>query len=167
MFHFHRGYIKHLFVKGKTFASLFPALPNEYSPLGRVFLYSGNQLDTHVDTHIQYIQTQMRQHTHVEFWAPCMYKSLTYRTCFETRGSGQLLSTFDSSLNVKKEFCLVFFRRKSYFLSVFKDAVCVHSCRCALGFFSVAVWCSERKRRAQLTSKWQILSFLSKWSWRR
>lgn len=61
MFLFHRGYIKHLFAKGKIFALLFPVLPNEYSPSGWVFLYSGNQLDTHVDTHTQYIQ--MSTHT--------------------------------------------------------------------------------------------------------
>lgn len=47
MFLFHRGFIKHLFAKGKIFALLFPVLPNKYSPLRRVFLYSGNQLDTH------------------------------------------------------------------------------------------------------------------------
>lgn len=63
MFRFHRGYIKHLSVKGKTFALLFPVLPNEYSPSGRVFLYSGNQLDTHIDTHTVHTDTNASTHT--------------------------------------------------------------------------------------------------------
>lgn len=48
-------------------------------------------------------------------------------------------------------FLFGFFWRKSYFLSVFEDTVCVHSYRCALGFVSVAVRCSEREQRAQPT----------------
>lgn len=63
MFLFHRGFIKHLFAKGKSFVLLFPVLPNEYSPSWWVFSYSGNQLNIHIDTYIQYIQTQKSTHT--------------------------------------------------------------------------------------------------------
>lgn len=38
----------------------FPVLPNERSPTWRVFFYSGDQLDTHVDTHTYRIHTHTR-----------------------------------------------------------------------------------------------------------
>lgn len=68
-----------------------------------------------------------------------MYKSQTFKTCFSTHGSGQLLSTFDSSLNVKKRVLPCVFWRESYFLSVFKDAFCVLYTLAALGFVGVAI----------------------------
>ncbi len=56
---------------------------------------------THLDTHKQYIQT--RTSTHMQNMKPhaCIKVRHSGRV-FLTRGSGQLLSTFDSSLNVKK-----------------------------------------------------------------
>lgn len=96
MFLFHWGYIKHLFAKGKSFALLFPVLPNEYSPSWWVFSYSGNQHNIHIDTHIQYTQTQKSTHT-FHILSPMHVEKLDN----STHGSDQLLSTSASSLNVK------------------------------------------------------------------
>lgn len=95
MFLFHRGYIKHLFAKGKSFALLFPVLPKEYPPSWWVFSYSGNQLNIHIDTHTVHTDTKVNTHlSHIEPHACGKVEHLTH-------GSDQLFSTSTSSLNVK------------------------------------------------------------------
>lgn len=114
-------------------------------------------------THTCSTYRHMRQHTHVKFEPHACIKVRHSRRVVWTRGSGLLLSTFDSSLNVKKKRVLpCVFWRKSYFLSVFNNAICVlYTLADMLWVSSVLpfdVW-RENKERSTHLSNWYFHFF--------
>lgn len=112
-------------------------------------------------TYIQDIQTHASTHTHTHksnFEPLACIKVRFSRRVFERAAQASTPTpppAFDSSLNVKKkEFCLECLWRKSYFLSVFKDAICVHSCRHSFGFLQYCrLTFRERAKSAHVLTK--------------
>lgn len=165
MFLFHRGYVKHLFTKGKIFAVFLSCLAN--TPRHGGCSYTQEISSIHMQTHIHtgYADTCVNTHTHTHesnFEPLACIKVWFSRRVFERAAQGQHPPhppnpppAFDSSLNVKKkEFCLEFLWRKSYFLSVFKDAICVHSCRHSFGFLQYCrLTFRERAKSAHVLTK--------------